>query len=161
MKSILALTPFLLTRCSSDLRYLFISDSYAQMIGHEADDVVGRPIVEIMSEEGFQTILPYVRKVLRGERVEYEAYVDFEGVGPRFLRVIYMPERNRRGKVQGWVASIIDLSEHKRAENRIAADLRAMTLLQEVGSECVREGLTTNQCLNLVLKAAIEIVGAR
>ena len=35
-----------------------------------------------------------------------------------------------------------------------------MTLLQEVGSECVREGLTTNQCLNLVLKAAIEIVGA-
>jgi PAS domain S-box-containing protein len=131
------------------------------MIGHDADDVVGRPIVEIMGEEGFQTILPHVRKVLQGERVEYEAYVDFEGVGRRFLHVIYMPEqRNSEGEVQGWVASIIDLSEQKRAENPIAADLRAMTLLQEVGSECVREGLATNQCLNLALKAAIEIVGA-
>jgi PAS domain S-box-containing protein len=130
------------------------------MIGHEADDVVGRPIVEIMGEEGFQTILPHVRKVLQGERVEYEAYVNFEGVGPQFLHVIYMPERNNRGQVQGWVASIIDLSKQKRAEDRIAADLRAMTLLREVGSECVREGLATNQCLSHVLKAAIEIVGA-
>jgi PAS domain S-box-containing protein len=161
LKPTLALTPFLLTHCSSDLRYLFVSDSYARMIGHEADDVAGRPIVEIMGEKGFQTILPHVRKVLQGERVEYEAYVDFEGVGPRFLRVVYMPERDSRGEVQGWVASIIDLSEQKRAENRIAADLRAMTLLQEVGSEYVREGgLATNQCLNHTLKAAIEIVGA-
>jgi PAS domain S-box-containing protein len=158
--SILALTPFMLTRCSSDLRYLFVSEAYARMLGREAEGVVGKSIVEIMGEEGFQTILPHVRKVLQGERVEYEADVDFEGVGPRSLRVIYVPERNIRGEVQGWVGSILDLSDQKCAEDRVAADLRAMTLLRDVGSECVREESNTKQCLKLILETAIEVAGA-
>jgi hypothetical protein len=58
VKPTLALTPFLLTRCSSDLRYLFVSDSYARMIGHEADDVAGKPIVQIMGEGGSKQFFP-------------------------------------------------------------------------------------------------------
>jgi hypothetical protein len=32
--TVLANTPFLLTRCSSDLRYLFVSEAHAKMLGH-------------------------------------------------------------------------------------------------------------------------------
>ena len=66
-------TPFMLTRCSRDLRYQFVSRTYAEMIGRQPADIAGKAIVEIMGEEGFETIRPYIETVLNGTRVEYEA----------------------------------------------------------------------------------------
>src|SRR4029078_5637652 len=80
-------TPFMITRCSRDLRYVFVSRAYAEMAGREPDEIKGRRIVEIMGEEGFATIRPYVNLVLTGAEVEYENVVTFAGVGPRNLHV--------------------------------------------------------------------------
>ena len=66
-------TPFMLTRCSRDLRYQFVSRTYAEMIGRQPADIAGKAIVEIMGEEGFETIRPYIETVLNGTRVEFEA----------------------------------------------------------------------------------------
>ncbi len=46
-------TPFMLTRCSRDLRYQFVSRAYAEMLGRQPGDIQGKPIVEIMGEKGF------------------------------------------------------------------------------------------------------------
>ena len=59
-------TPFMLTRCSRDLRYQFVSPTYAEMIGRPPDEIAGRAIVEIMGEEAFETIRPYIETVLKG-----------------------------------------------------------------------------------------------
>jgi PAS domain S-box-containing protein len=117
--TVLANTPFLLTRCSSDLRYLFVSEAYAKMIGHCPEGVVGKKIVEVIGESGFNTILPYVEVVLLGHRVEYETEVHFKDVGPRLLHVIYTPDKDWHGQVRGWVASIIDITERKRTEGAL------------------------------------------
>ena len=114
-------TPFMLTRCSRDLRYLFVSNAYASMIGRGPEDVAGRPIVEIMGEQGLKDILPHIEKVLHGNRVEYESEVNFKEIGTRFLNVVYTPERDEQGNVNGWVASILDMTERKRAEEALRA----------------------------------------
>jgi PAS domain S-box-containing protein len=159
LRVVLANTPFLLTRCSSDLRYLFVSEAYARMLGRRPEDFEGRLIVDIMGEEGFRTIFPHVERVLRGEAVEYENDVDFAGVGPRQLLVKYTPDRDRSGKVRGWVASILDLTDRKKAA-RMAVDLEAMTVLREMGSLYVRKGLELDECLQCTMTAAITIAGA-
>jgi PAS domain S-box-containing protein len=109
-------TPFMFTRCSRDLRYRFVSSAYAEMIGRRVEDVAGKSLVEIMGEVGYETIRPYVNKVLQGERAECESEVHFQGVGPRLLRIVYMPEKDERGNVEGWIASILDITERKRGE---------------------------------------------
>jgi PAS domain S-box-containing protein len=109
-------TPFMFTRCGRDLRYRFVSRAYAEIIGRRVEDLAGRSIVEIMGKSGFETIRPHVEKVLQGERAECESEVHFEGVGRRLLRAVYTPERDERGNVEGWVASILDITEHKRGE---------------------------------------------
>ena len=58
LQEIINRTPFMLTRCSRDLRYRFVSDAYARMIGRTPEEVAGKPIVEIMGEEGLRTISP-------------------------------------------------------------------------------------------------------
>ena len=117
LDAILRNTPFMLTRCSRDLRYLFVSDAYAEMIGRRPDEVAGRPIIEMLGIKAFEEIRPHIERVLDGESVEYEADVDIEGVGRRALHARYTPERDERGEVTGWIASILDLSERKRAES--------------------------------------------
>ncbi len=159
LQAIFANTPFLLTRCSSDLRYLFVSEAYARMLGRRPEDFDGRLIVDIMGEEGFRTILPYVERVLRGETVEYESDLQYAGVGPRRVLVKYTPDRDRSGIVRGWIASILDLTDQKKAA-RMAADLEAMTILREMGSLYVRKGLEPDECRQRTIDAAITIVGA-
>jgi PAS domain S-box-containing protein len=115
LQAVIDNSPFMLTRCSSDLRYQFVSRAYAQMVGREPEDVAGKSIVEIMGEEGFNTILPHIRQVLQGKRVEHESEVRFQGIGPRVLRAIYTPDRDQKGNVHGWIAFIIDISDRAHA----------------------------------------------
>jgi PAS domain S-box-containing protein len=114
--TILRNTPFLLTRCSSDLRYLFVSEACAKMIGHEPEEVVGKKIVEVIGETAFNTILPHIKAVLSGHRVEYETQVHYRDGGPRFVHVVYLPEKDQLGQVRGWVASITDITERKQVD---------------------------------------------
>ena len=112
-------TPVALTQCSRDRRYVFVNRAYAQIVGLAPEEIMGRPIVEIMGEAAYATILPHVEKVLRGETVDYEEEIPFKRVGPRWLRVAYSPHRNELGEVVGWVASISDITARKRAEEAL------------------------------------------
>jgi PAS domain S-box-containing protein len=115
LQSIIYRTPFMLLRLSRDLRYRFISHAYAEMIGRRPEEVAGKPIVDVVGEEDFRIVLPHIKKVLQGNRVEFEREAHFHGVGTRFLHVMYTPEKDEGGTVTGWIASILDITERKRA----------------------------------------------
>ena len=110
-------TPFMLTRCSRDLRYVFVSHAYAQMLGREREDIQGRQIADLMGADGFATVAPYIERVLTGDRVEYETDVNFAGVGTKSLRVVYTPDIGAEERVDGWIASIVDITDHKSAQD--------------------------------------------
>ncbi len=158
--TILNATPFLLTRCTSDLRYAFVSEACAAMLGRSSNEIVGRPIVEVIGQKAFNTILPHIQRVLLGHRVEHEAVVDYAGVGPRTMHFTYSPDEDASGNVRGWVASIIDVTEKRQAEARIASDLGAMALLRDVGEQCLVPRATVEECLYKILDAAITLAGA-
>jgi PAS domain S-box-containing protein len=116
LETVISRTPFMLIRCSPDLRYRFVSPAYAEMLGRRRDDFIGKPIVDIIGEEAFQAILPHIQKVLKGERAEYEGEVHYQSIGKRFLHGVYTPDKDDRGEVIGWIASILDVTERRRAE---------------------------------------------
>ncbi len=128
-------TPLMLTRCTRDLRYAFVNHSYAAMVGRTPEQVIGRPIIEIMGKEGFKTIRPHLERVLNGERVEFEDEVHIEGVGGRWLRVAYHPDRNDQGKIVGWLASISDVTDRKLAEDALRQSERELAEFFENASE--------------------------
>jgi PAS domain S-box-containing protein len=120
LRLITDVTPVLLTRCSRDLRYVFVNRAYAEMLGRTPSEISGKTIREIMGDAGYESIRPHVERVLRGEPVEYEEDVLFKGVGLRSLRVSYRPDRDAAGNVRGWVASILDVTAHKQADRALA-----------------------------------------
>ena len=117
LESIIYRTPFMLIRLGRDLRYRFISHAYLSMTGRRPEQVVGKRLADVLGEKDFQAIRPHIEKVLQGHRVEFEREVHYQGVGRRFLHVIYTPERDDSGTVTGWIASMLDITERKHAED--------------------------------------------
>ena len=104
-----------ITRCSRDLRYLSANPAYAKLVGRPVEQIIGRAIVDVIGTEALDVIRPYVQRVLHGERVEYEAAVPYSGGGTRFIRVVCTPWIERDGLVAGWVGSVSDITDLKRA----------------------------------------------
>lgn len=104
----------MVVQCSRDLKYVFVNKTTAEFFGRTVDEIIGRPIVEVIGADALEAIRPHVEMVLRGERVEYEGVVPYARRGPRWMRGVYVPDRNVQGDVVGWIGAIADLTEHKR-----------------------------------------------
>ena len=109
-----------LTHCSRDLRYLSVNPAYANMVGLPVEQIVGRPIIDVLGQAAFEIIRPHIERVLSGERVEFEDELPIAGE-LKWIHGVYMPDRDASGNVVGWVGSIMDISERKRIEKELKA----------------------------------------
>ncbi len=116
LAAVLNRTPFMLTRCSHDLRYRFVSHAYATMLGRQPEDLEGRPIVEVLGTAALEAIRPYIDTVLQGTRVEFELDLPIDGIGIRSLRVVYTPDTDATGRVAGWIAAMLDVGDRRPIE---------------------------------------------
>jgi PAS domain S-box-containing protein len=150
LQSVINRTPFMLVRCSRDLRYRFISEAYAQLIGLRREDVIGKTIAEMLGEEGFNTLRPAIEDVLRGKAVDFECELAFPGVGTRYMRIAYRPELDAAGKIDGWIASLLDITGQKHADSartRTEAELRALS--EKLEAEVERRTLERDRIWNV------------
>jgi PAS domain S-box-containing protein len=106
------------TRCSRDLHFLWVSRSYAAWQGLTPEEIAGRPIVDVVGPEAYETILPHMEKLLSGERGEYEVQVNYRGVGVRWIHAVYVPTRKDH-EVDGWIGVVTDVTERHEAEERL------------------------------------------
>jgi PAS domain S-box-containing protein len=124
------------TRCSRDLRYLWVSKPYADWLGRPPEEIVGRPIREVIGPAAFESLRPYFERVLSGEQVRYEEEVNFRGLGPRWINAVYTPTFEPAALPDGWVAVVLDIDDRKRAEQALKeADRRKDQFLATLAHE--------------------------
>jgi PAS domain S-box-containing protein len=143
LQSVINRTPFMLVRCSHDLRYRFISAAYAHLIDRRRDEVIGKTIEEALGAEGYNTLRPHIGKVLEGDTVDFECELDFPKVGKRRLAIAYRPELDAKGNVDGWIASLLDITEQKNLES----ELRALS--EKLEAEVERRTLERDRIWNV------------
>ena len=59
-------TPLMLTRCSRELRYVYVNRAYANMLGLQPQDIIGKAIVEVIGTDGYESIRPQSRRCCKG-----------------------------------------------------------------------------------------------
>jgi PAS domain S-box-containing protein len=121
LKQILDTSATGLTHCSREMRYVTANPAYAKVAGVPLEQIVGRSIAEVMGEEAFATVRPYIERALQGERVEYEVELPWAARGPKWTHFVYTPCRENDGTISGWIASVRDISERKRSQAALRA----------------------------------------
>src|SRR5687767_12517706 len=77
------------TLCSRDLRYLWVSKTYAAWLGRRVSEVVGQPIDQVMGADALAAIRTHIDDVLSGKRVQYEDRIPVRGLGVRWIQATY------------------------------------------------------------------------
>src|SRR5215472_8589199 len=113
-ETVIKLMAAAVTRCSRDFRYLWTNQVYADWIGRPLDEIVHRPILEVLGENAFEVLLPHFNRVLAGENVHYEHETNFRGIEPRWISADYTPTFDTKGNVDGWVAILVDMTERRK-----------------------------------------------
>ncbi len=109
----------LVTRCSRDLKYVWVSKPYAEWLHRGVGDIVGRPIVDVLGQDAFEQLRPYFDRVLSGEVVRYEEQIEVREVGFRWIVATYVPTFDASGQCDGWVAALTDIDERRRMEEAL------------------------------------------
>ncbi|HEX9945131.1 MAG TPA: PAS domain-containing protein [Thermoanaerobaculia bacterium] len=110
-----------IAHCDAERRFLFVNRAYAARFGLTPDQIIGRPIAEVLGEEAYETIRPYVDRVLTtGEPFEYETGINYRTAGWRYMHCIYTPELDEHGRAVGWVGVTTDRTDRYRAEQAVA-----------------------------------------
>jgi len=129
--------PILIAHCDAHGRYLFVNKAYASRFGLEPDDIVGLGIDTVIGRAAYEALLPYIDRVLAGERVTFEIDVPYEELGSRTMRCEYVPsDAAPDGSVESFVASILDVTDQRRAESALherESHFRAAFELSAVG----------------------------
>ena len=136
-----------LTRCSRELRFLWTNQAYADWIQQPLNEIVDRPILEVLGKEAFEALLPHFNRVLTGETVRYEQEANFRGIGARWIWAVYTPTFDADGTTNGWMAVVVDITERKRAEKKLRQSEEWLRLAIQAGKMYAYEWDVTTDVL--------------
>jgi PAS domain S-box-containing protein len=115
--------PVLIAHCDTQSRIKFANKAYGDKFGLKPEDCIGRTVAEVVGEDAYRTLLPYLETTFRGTPVEFETELVYSTIGTHFVHCSYAPEFDANGKVIGLVAAITDITERKRIEEALGYQL--------------------------------------
>jgi len=116
-----------------DENFIFVNDSFAKMLGYEKKELLGLNLSQVSNKEGFAEFKKETEKRRRGESSRYEAILYTKSGKPRNFIVSACPFFDENRDFAGTLAMVSDISELKKAEERLKASLKEKeVLLQEV-----------------------------
>ena len=119
LRSITDIAPVYLAQLDARRRFRFVNRAYAERFKLNPADLVGRHVWEVLGPDAYETLRPYMDRVLTGETVEYEVDIDYPVLGRRYMRCRYGPEKDATGKVTGFVAVVADETERRKMEQAV------------------------------------------
>jgi two-component system CheB/CheR fusion protein len=136
LQIVLNTIPAAVRNCSRDRRYIWVNAMFARWLDKRAEDIVGRPMVEVVGEALTRELAPYIERVLAGEQVRYERVAEFAGLGRRWVTTVLSPTFDAGGAVTGWVATSSDVHDRKLMEETLRdADRRKDEFLATLAHE--------------------------
>jgi PAS domain S-box-containing protein len=124
-QQIVSATPDLISFVDTDYTYQVVNDGYLKAHGRRPEELVGRPIAEILGEKPFQEIVkPKLDSCLGGKSIRYQGWFDYAAAGRRYMDVCYNPAVDSEGRTRGVAVSVRDVTDLKRVEDQLRESRR-------------------------------------
>ncbi|MCD2450223.1 PAS domain S-box protein [Methylicorpusculum oleiharenae] len=120
LRLIMDATPALISYINTDFRYLRVNATYENWFNITADQIVGKKAQDIIGKEAWRIVQPYLERTRAGDTVNFDQQIPYGNGKPRWVHATYIPYKDSSGKVKGIVVHIVDITDRKEAENKIA-----------------------------------------
>jgi len=118
-----------LTRCNRELKYLWANQHYADWLQRPLEKIIGRPILDVLGKDAFESLRHRFEQALSGQAVTYQADAKYESIGRRCISAAYQPTFQIDGTPDGWLAFVDDVTqsvadEHNSADHGFGTQLQ-------------------------------------
>jgi len=110
--------PVAAVRCDCDGRFCWVNATYARWAARPAAQLIGKHISDVIGAGAMRDIQPLIARILTGEPVQYERLAQLPGLGRRWIKWALTPTLDSGARVDGWVATGMDIQAEKDAERR-------------------------------------------
>ncbi len=111
--------PALVSYVDADGHYSFVNQQYEKWFGIPSKDIIGKHIREVTGKIAYEQIKDYVAKALSGQRITFDNKLTYAHGGTRWITADYIPDLDDKGKVSGYFSLVTDITERKRAEEKL------------------------------------------
>ncbi len=143
--------PGLVAYVGVDLHYRFANARFAEWVGKPGESFAGKHIAEVLGQATVDLIRPNIDRALAGERVVFDiSHVYNAADGLKHVTVTYVPDRDERGEVQGFVVLVEDRTAAKQAEHALRESEVRFRRIAETAAEgiCATDRSGTSTFIN-------------
>lgn len=129
--------PSLIAYVNDKEQYSFVNKAYENWFGVDRNNAIGKSVESIIGD-AYQDLGAQVKNALSGIPGEFEGWVDYKGVGKKYITANLIPHKNENQSVLGFVSLVNDLTERKLlldANESIATSERELARLNKVLAE--------------------------
>lgn len=112
--------PEMISYLDTDLRYIYVAESYANWYGYSREEVIGKYVRDILPPENYVKVHPNLLKVVQtGEEMHYQHRATRYDGTETDVAISYIPKKDAAGKVEAFFATVRDITEEKKNESAL------------------------------------------
>jgi len=141
LKNILGMLPDLVCYIDKDLVYRYVNPAYERWLGIKPEDFIGKKMTDILGKDAIADAMPYILRVLKGERQDFQVHVPYLINGrsiEKFVQVVYVPDIDVQSQVLGYFAVLTDITDLKQAEDRALQQAQELAVALQQSKESER-----------------------
>jgi PAS domain S-box-containing protein len=118
LRIIIDTIPSLVAYIDTQERFTRINRTFQNWFQKPLGEIVGHTISEILGPDNYIRVRGRIEQVLNGEAVQFETrnvYAD----AVRQVLITYSPDKDESGKVRGFVATVMDVTDRRLAEDAL------------------------------------------
>ncbi len=103
------------------LAMIYVNEEYARWFGTAPERLVGKTLVDVYGEQDCARFMPFVERVLRGERVQYQRMLRTPYGFDEWRTICLTPWHNSQGTIDGFITTALDVHELQVTMNALRA----------------------------------------
>lgn len=111
--------PALIGYVDAKEHFRFVNKTYEDWAGMSRGACTDRPVREVMDDESYQTVRPYMEIALAGMKASFERCSRSSGQ-KRYARISYLPDIDSQGRVAGFYFLGYDITEIRKSAEAIS-----------------------------------------
>ena len=150
MEKVVDHVPVLIAYVDAEQRYRFNNMAYERDFGLRPEQIYGKPMRELLGEDAYRAVRPYIEQALAGKAVSFECQLAPADSGTRDVAISYLPDLSSQGGVRGFYVMVNDVTPIKasqRREREHMLELAHVTRLASLGEMATQIAHEINQPL--------------